>query len=84
MRSDQTLLYETFVDARQEAIELTDRYNNATSLDAAERDVLWEQVVRQTETARRLLVSWLATTEEDDRPASAAAAPAPELVATRG
>lgn len=64
MGFDQTVLYEQFVHARQDAMELTDRYH-ATPLDAAERDVLWEQVVCQTETARRLLVSWLETAQSD-------------------
>jgi hypothetical protein len=58
MRIDETVLYEEFVRARQEAVELTDRYREAT-LDAPDRDLLWERVVRQTETARLLLESWL-------------------------
>ena len=60
MRLDDTVLYEEFVRARQEAMRLTDRYRDA-SLDAADRAALWEQVVRQTETAQGLLLSWLAT-----------------------
>src|ERR1700737_3028777 len=60
MRLDDTVLYEEFVRARQEAMRLTDRYRDA-SLDAADLAALWEQVVRQTETAQGLLLSWLAT-----------------------
>jgi hypothetical protein len=58
MRIDETVLYEEFVQARQEAVQLTDRYREVPA-DAPERDLLWERVVRQTETARLLLVSWL-------------------------
>ena len=59
MRIDETVLYEEFVRARQEAVELTDQYREAPA-DAPNRDQLWERVVRQTETARRLLEFWLA------------------------
>jgi hypothetical protein len=62
MRIDDTVLYEEFVRARQEAVKLTDRYREAPA-DAQERDLLWERVVRQTETARLLLVSWLREVE---------------------
>jgi hypothetical protein len=62
MRIDQTVLYEEFVQARQEAVRLTDRYRDAPP-DAPDRDLLWERVVRQTETARLLLVSWLREVE---------------------
>jgi hypothetical protein len=62
MRIDDTVLYEEFVRARQEAVKLTDRYREAPT-DAQERDLLWERVVRQTETARLLLVSWLREVE---------------------
>jgi hypothetical protein len=58
MRIDETVLYEEFVQARQEAVKLTDCYRDAPA-DAPDRDLLWERVVRQTETARQLLVSWL-------------------------
>ncbi len=58
MRIDETVLYEEFVRARAEAVELTDRYREAPT-DAPDRDLLWERVVRQTETARSLLESWL-------------------------
>jgi hypothetical protein len=52
------VIYEEFARARQEAVELTDRYRDAPS-DAPDRDELWEQVVRRTETARCLLESLL-------------------------
>jgi hypothetical protein len=58
MRIDETVLYEEFVRARQAAVELTDRYREAP-VDAPDRAQLWESVVRQTETARQLLESWL-------------------------
>jgi len=58
MRIDETVLYEEFVQARQEAVELTDRFREAPA-NAPDRDLLWERVVRQTETARVLLLSWL-------------------------
>jgi hypothetical protein len=77
MRFDQTLLYEKFVRARQTAVELTDRYN-ATPTDAAERDALWEQVVSQTESARRLLVAWLGSGADDCLTSTPAAAPVQE------
>ena len=64
MRIDETVLYEEFVQARQEAVELTDRYREAPS-DAPDRDVLWQRVVNQTETARLLLVSWLREVEPE-------------------
>lgn len=58
MRIDETVLYEEFVRARQEAVSLTDRYREAPA-DAPDRAQLWERVVRQTESARLLLESWL-------------------------
>lgn len=51
------VLYDKFARARQKAVELTDRYREAS--DAPDRDQLWEQVVRHTETARCLLESLL-------------------------
>ena len=62
MRIDETVLYEEFVQARQEAVKLTDCYREAPA-DAPDRDLLWERVVRQTETARSLLESWLREVE---------------------
>ena len=59
MRIEETVLYEEFVRARQEAVALTDKYREAYETDALDRDQLWERVVRQTETARLLLESWL-------------------------
>lgn len=64
MRIDETVLYEEFGQARQEAVELTDRYREAPA-DAPDRDLLWERVVNQTETARLLLVCWLRETEPE-------------------
>ena len=54
MPISEAVLYDQFARARQEAVELTDRYRDAPS-DAPDRDELWERVVHQTETARSLL-----------------------------
>ncbi len=54
MPISEAVLYDQFARARQQAVELTDRYRDAPS-DAPYRDELWEQVVHQTETARSLL-----------------------------
>lgn len=59
MRIEETVLYDEFIRARQQAIALTDEYREAKHADAPERDQLWARVVRQTETARILLESWL-------------------------
>lgn len=58
MRIDDTVLYEQFVQARLEAVELTDSYRE-TAADDPRRAILWEGVMRQTELARGLLESWL-------------------------
>jgi hypothetical protein len=58
MPIDEAGLYDQFARARQEAVELTDRYREAPS-DAPYRDELWDQIVRRTETARSLLESLL-------------------------
>ena len=58
MLIDEAELYDHFARARQEAVELTDRYRETPS-DAPDRDELWEQVVRRTETARSLLACLL-------------------------
>ncbi len=63
MPIDEELLYDEFSRARLEAVELTDRYREAPS-DAPYRDELWEEVVRQTETARSLLQSFLGDESE--------------------
>jgi hypothetical protein len=60
MRVEDMVLYEQFVAARLKAVELTDAYRE-TAADDPRRAVLWESVVRQTELARGLLESWLAT-----------------------
>jgi hypothetical protein len=60
MRLEETVLYEQFVAARLKAVELTDAYHQ-TPADDPRRTVMWERVVRQTEIARGLLESWLAT-----------------------
>jgi hypothetical protein len=65
MQIDKTVLYEEFVRARQEAVELTDRYRDAPA-NAPDRDLLWERVVHQTETARSLLESWLNGMPQDE------------------
>ena len=66
MQIDESVLYEEFVRARQEAVALADRYREAYEADAPDRDQLWERVVHQTETARVLLESWL---DSEERPA---------------
>jgi hypothetical protein len=63
MGLNDTLLYEQFVAASLKAVELTDSYRQ-TSLDDPHRAVLWDSVVQQTEVARGLLESWLATGAE--------------------
>jgi hypothetical protein len=63
MRFYDTVLYEQFVNARLKAVELTDTFRE-TSVDDPRRAVLWEGVVRQTEVARGLLESWLASNPE--------------------
>jgi hypothetical protein len=60
MPLDDTMLYEQFAAARLKAVELTDAYRE-TAADDPRRAVLWEGVVRQTELARGLLESWLAS-----------------------
>jgi hypothetical protein len=62
MRIDENNLYEQFVDARRIALELTDQYREGAVNDP-NRTQLWERVVRQTETARALLESWLESSE---------------------
>jgi hypothetical protein len=72
MRIDDPALYEQFVDARREAVELTDHYNDIAPTDPY-RAELWQRVVVQTETARALLETWLqrrrvpAEVETEDR-----------------
>jgi hypothetical protein len=58
MRIDDPALYEQFVDARREAVELTDHYHDIAPNDPY-RAELWQRVVVQTEAARALLESWL-------------------------
>ena len=58
MPTSEAVLYDRFARARQEAVELTDRYQEAPS-DAPYRDALWKQVVNQTEAARSLLACLL-------------------------
>lgn len=60
MRLEETMQYEQFVAARLKAVELTDAYRQ-TATDDPRRAVLWEGVQRQTEVARGLLESWLAS-----------------------
>jgi hypothetical protein len=67
MSVDETSLFEEFVRARQEAVELTDWYRQASG-DAPNHDQLWEQVVRQTEEARSLLETWLEQQSSPARP----------------
>jgi hypothetical protein len=58
MGVDDTVLYEDFLAARSEAVALTDAYREVPSDDPA-RPLIWDRVVRQTETARQLLERWL-------------------------
>jgi hypothetical protein len=58
MRIDDPALFEQFVDARREAVQLTDYYHAINENDP-QRQVVWQQVVVQTEAARALLESWL-------------------------
>lgn len=55
---DETILYEQFLEAREQAIALSDRFAATPKTDPA-RDELWDSVLRQTETARALLERWL-------------------------
>jgi len=66
-----TMLYEDFQRARLAAVEVTDRYREATA-DDPYRDALWRDVVTQTDHAQQLLKRWLAEVE----------APEPELALT--
>ncbi|GAC1317779.1 MAG: hypothetical protein NVSMB2_11880 [Chloroflexota bacterium] len=56
--SQDTVLYEEFLEARRVAIDLTDAFQNVEAGDPR-REAIWEGVVRQTEVARRLLDTWL-------------------------
>ncbi len=58
MLLEGTVLYEEFADARRQAVELTDQYR-AIPRDDPRRAEVWDRVVRQTETARQLLETWL-------------------------
>jgi hypothetical protein len=55
--------YHEFLDARQRAMELTDRYRRAVELDDRERAALWDAVRRQTESGCRILETWLRSDE---------------------
>jgi hypothetical protein len=61
-QSDETNLYDRFVLARREAIEVTDRHSQLAA-DDPQRPALWELVMSRTEFARQLLVTWLETVE---------------------
>lgn len=56
--SQDTVLYEEFLEARRVAIDLTDTFQRVEAGDPR-RAALWEGVVRQTEVARGLLDTWL-------------------------
>jgi hypothetical protein len=62
----QTVLFEQFVAAREQAIALTDRFA-VTHGDDPGRDELWQHVVRQTDTARLLLERWLRSGQLSDQ-----------------
>lgn len=72
MMSQDTVLYEQFVEARRVAIDLTDTFQSVEGGDPR-RAFLWEGVMRQTEVARRLLDTWL---EVSPVPQNAPAVPA--------
>jgi len=57
-----TLLYEDFQRARLAAVEVTDRYREA-SADDPHKDALWRDVVSRTDLAHQLLKRWLAEVE---------------------
>jgi hypothetical protein len=59
MRDETADLYQEFIRLRVSAVELTDRYR-ASPVDTVEREILWAQVLCQTEAARALLEEWLA------------------------
>jgi hypothetical protein len=67
MRIDDAVLYERFLEARLEAVQLTDSYRQ-TATDDPGRGMLWDNVVRQTEVARGLLESWLGTVSTSGTP----------------
>lgn len=52
---DATVLYEDFLYARTQAMQLFDAYRDT----AIDDPVQWERVVRQTERARQMLEAWL-------------------------
>jgi hypothetical protein len=58
---DDSVLFERFVDASRQAVELTDHYHEAAAQGDPQRAEIWERVVVQTEEARLLLESWLET-----------------------
>jgi hypothetical protein len=58
MSLEGTVLYAQFADASRQAVELTDQYH-AIPRDDPRRAEVWDRVVRQTETARLLLETWL-------------------------
>jgi len=57
-----TMLYEDFQRARLAAVEVTDRYREA-SADDPHKDALWRDVVSRTDLAHQLLKRWLAEVE---------------------
>lgn len=75
-----TVLYERFVDARRQAVALTDQYHQIPSNDPRRQEV-WDRVVRQTETARVLLESWLGSGR--DEPLTSLSPPERPLVQLR-
>jgi len=56
------MLYEDFQRARLAAVEVTDRYREA-SADDPHKDALWRDVVSRTDLAHQLLKRWLAEVE---------------------
>jgi hypothetical protein len=68
---DETVRYEEFLEARQEAIARTDRFTAARDDDPA-RAALWDSAVEQTHTAQALLERWLRRGELTDDQLTAA------------
>jgi hypothetical protein len=63
---DQAVLFEQFVAAREDAIPLTDRFDT-TAIDDPSRGELWKHIMRQTDTARRVLEHWLRSGQLTDQ-----------------
>lgn len=74
---DDARIREEFERARERAVELTDAYFAARSVDDPRGDALWSDVASETERARSLLERWL---RDSDAAAEMTAAEEPALV----